>query len=97
MIFVHLGFLPSFPLLMCVSVYTMEVHGLGTRGPPTIQPQNQYVFVYNPSVFVILHHMRERNGFTEKMIREEGMATGGIQHHNRGKLNANSRRKLETL
>ncbi len=32
---------------MCVNVYTLEVHGLGTRGPPTHQPQNLYVFVYN--------------------------------------------------
>jgi hypothetical protein len=39
--------------------------------------------------------MRERNGFIEEMIREEGMATGGIQHHNRGKLDANLRRKLD--
>jgi hypothetical protein len=85
---------------MCVSVYTIEVHGLDTRGPPTLQPQNLYVFVYNPSVFMILHYMRERNGFIEEMIREEGMAIGGIQHHNRGKLDANLRRKAgppETL
>jgi hypothetical protein len=59
-------------------VYTKEVHGLGTRGPPTLQPQNLYVFVYNPSVFVILHYMREHNGFIEEMIREEAMATCGI-------------------
>ncbi len=32
--------MPSFPILMCVNVYTIEVHGLGTRGPPTHQPQN---------------------------------------------------------
>ncbi len=24
----------------CINVYTIEVHGLGTRGPPTHQPQN---------------------------------------------------------
>jgi hypothetical protein len=34
---------------------------------------------------VILHHIR----FIEEMIREEGMATGWIQHHNHGKLEAN--------
>jgi hypothetical protein len=42
-------------------------------------------FVYrkapNPSVFVILHHMRDCEGFIEEMIRAEGMATGAIQHH----------------
>jgi hypothetical protein len=32
---------------MCVSVYTIEVHGLGTREPATHQPENLYVFVYN--------------------------------------------------
>jgi hypothetical protein len=53
------------------------------------------VFVYNPSVFVILHYMREHNGFIKEMIREEAMATCGIQHHNRGKLDANLRRKLD--
>jgi hypothetical protein len=39
--------------------------------------------------------MREHNGFIEEMIREEAMATCGIQHHNRGKLDANLRRKLD--
>jgi hypothetical protein len=39
--------------------------------------------------------MRERNGFIEEMFREEALATGGIHHHNRGKLDANLRKKLD--
>ncbi len=57
------------------------------KGGQNLADQNNFLYrkARNPSVFVILHHiMRERDGFIEK-----------IQHHNRGKLDDNLRRKLD--
>ncbi len=56
------------------------------KGGQNLADQNNFVYrkARNPSVFVILHHMRERDVFIDK-----------IQHHNRGKLDDNLRRKLD--
>lgn len=49
----------------------------------------------NPSLWVVLNHMVVRDGFVEQMLREEALAVGGMQHHNRGRTDDKTKKKLD--
>jgi hypothetical protein len=61
--------LPNFPLLMCVSVYgtlyNIEVHGLGTRGFPTHQPQSLTVNITSTSGYCFVINVEMKAYFAE--------------------------------
>ena len=49
----------------------------------------------NPSLWVVLNHMVVRDGVVEQMLREEALAVGGMQHHNRGRTDDKTKKKLD--
>jgi hypothetical protein len=47
----------------------------------------------HPSLFTILEHFVERDSWSEQIIREDGLAVGGMRQHNRGRMAEQQKRK----